>query len=50
MDAVKRDAEFKRFVALGQKIARRMRRSGVEMTFQINFGPLVRSRKGKYDV
>ena len=41
------DAEFKRFIALGQKIASRMRRSGVEMTFRINFGPLNRGAQGK---
>lgn len=41
------DAEFKRFIALGQKIASRMRRSGVEMTFRINFGPLNRGAQDK---
>lgn len=42
-----RDAEFRRFVALGQKIANRMRRAGVEMTFHINFGPLKKGAQGK---
>ena len=40
MRTVKADAEFKRFIALGNKIARRLRKSGVEMKFVINFGPL----------
>lgn len=38
--SVKPDAEFKRFIALGQKIAKRLYKQGVEMKFEINFGPV----------
>jgi len=47
MRAAKPDAEFKRFIALGHKIAKRMRQEGVEMTFHINFAPLKLPAVGK---
>lgn len=38
---MKADAEFKRFVALGTKIAKRLKKSGVDMKLHITFGPQV---------
>jgi hypothetical protein len=38
---VKSDKEMERFIALGTKIAKRLKRKGVEMKLHITFGPQI---------
>ena len=47
MTTPEHDAEFKRFLSLGIKIAKRLKKQGVDMKLDIRFGPTVFEKTAK---